>query len=879
MKTLNCPVCAKPLSDDAPQGICPSCLLQQAMQHSDATPQPLEIELQQLAAAFPQLVIEEMIGQGGMGRVYRAQQPHLNRTVALKVLSAERADDPEWLERFNREARALARLSHPNIVQIYDFGENPLPYLLMEHVDGVNLRQAMQQGGLTAREALVIVPKLCDALHYAHEHGVLHRDIKPENILIDTEGRVKLVDFGLAKLRDEGVLPFTLTQSGAKLGTLAYMAPEQVEKPSEVDHRADIYSLGVVLYEMLTGELPLGRFPTPSEASGVDARLDGVVMRTLEKRRERRPNSAHELRTDLENASASKPQVAQGGPGVRSQTAMILLAAFAGILITLTRFTGWQAAGGLMISGTCGLIGSWQLRHLLAGESPGLFPWSNITLYCMFSLAYFGFGGGSMGALFAAMALMALIDGQLRASIPMPVIRSLRVVALAGSGLAFLILILSLTSVLHEWLADGAKVSSSALAAADAAGLLMAVWLCIPRLRSAWMLLWKNKDPDLRPLPWERLIGVVLAVLLVPTFPSWRPTLYYNAKPVWQVISESKLPQSPLPAETLREKSLRKYEDEKPIRDRTQAWISRATKADTRAGQTKVLQEIREALRSSDTDTLRAALNTITGLHQIDFDHAPFRDEARRLLGSTAPEVRIAALSTVGGCKPDATDRARLVKLGATCTEGELSSLLYVFKILNQSDFTGQDAQIVLTLLERGMAGSQRDGGSMYGLDSRHILGVIWGCKVSPEIEARLIEWSHLDQDANGDIQVGNSRLGYNTFYHALSVVQNKTRASIKRLIELAYHPDTTNVAGRCLWGLNGTVPDLDDRAYLAGEVIKLLGLRSDDYLWKGGLSLLRSCTTPDQVPALEQLSKRETLPADRHESLTQIILHLKRPQ
>ncbi len=302
MNAIHCQTCGKPLPSDAPQGICPACLLERTLQDSDALPQPPELELQQLASLFPQLVIEELIGQGGMGRVYRAQQPHLNRVVALKVLSAERAGDPEWLERFNREARALARLSHPHIVQVYDFGETPLPYLLMEHVDGVNLRQAMQNGGLTAREALTIVPNLCDALHYAHEHGVLHRDIKPENILIDTEGRVKLVDFGLAKLRDEGVLHFTLTQSGSKLGTLAYMAPEQVEKPAEVDHRADIYSLGVVLYEMLTGELPLGRFPTPSEANGVDARLDGVVMRTLEKQPSKRFQTAAELKTSLENS-------------------------------------------------------------------------------------------------------------------------------------------------------------------------------------------------------------------------------------------------------------------------------------------------------------------------------------------------------------------------------------------------------------------------------------------------------------------------------------------------------------------------------------------------------------------------------------------------
>jgi serine/threonine protein kinase len=142
------------------------------------------------------------------------------------------------------------------------------------------------------------VPRLCDALHYAHEHGILHRDIKPENILIDKAGRVKIADFGLARFeREKDQNQVRLTMSGAQLGTAAYMAPEQVERPHDVDHRADIYSLGVVFYEMLTGELPIGRFAAPSEMSGVDPRLDSVVLRTLEKQRERRFQTADEVQT------------------------------------------------------------------------------------------------------------------------------------------------------------------------------------------------------------------------------------------------------------------------------------------------------------------------------------------------------------------------------------------------------------------------------------------------------------------------------------------------------------------------------------------------------------------------------------------------------
>src|SRR4029434_11213625 len=181
-------------------------------------------------------------------------------------------------------------------------------YLMMEFVDGVNLRQAMQAGRFSPSEALAIVPKMCEALQYAHEQGVLHRDIKPENILLDADGRVKIADFGVAKLAGGADVPgAALTATGAQLGTAAYMAPEQIERPQDVDHRADIYSLGVVFYELLTGELPLGRFPAPSEKAGTDPRLDTIVFRTLEKERERRFQSAGEVKTEVEHVTSSEP--------------------------------------------------------------------------------------------------------------------------------------------------------------------------------------------------------------------------------------------------------------------------------------------------------------------------------------------------------------------------------------------------------------------------------------------------------------------------------------------------------------------------------------------------------------------------------------------
>ena len=237
-----------------------------------------------------------------MGAVYKARQPQLDRFVALKILSHDLAGDPAFVERFNREARVLARLSHPNIVGIHDFGTaGPYCYLLMEYVDGVNLRQAMRAGRFTPTEALAMVQHLCSALKFAHEEGILHRDIKPENILIDSKGRVKIADFGIAKLVGEDRQhDVTLTLQGSVLGSPHYMAPEQIETPGDVDQRADIYSLGVVLYEMLTGELPIGRFALPSEKAAMDARIDDIVMRTLEKEREARYQSAGEVGTEVE---------------------------------------------------------------------------------------------------------------------------------------------------------------------------------------------------------------------------------------------------------------------------------------------------------------------------------------------------------------------------------------------------------------------------------------------------------------------------------------------------------------------------------------------------------------------------------------------------
>src|ERR1044071_6293518 len=220
----------------------------------------------------------------------------------MKILAPRSGGDRDFAGRFTREARALARLSHPNIVAVYDFGQiDGLNYFLMEYVDGPNLRQVQRAGRLTPREALQIIPQICAALQFAHDEGIVHRDIKPENVLLDKKGRVKIADFGLAKILGQEPQDLRLTGARDIMGTPHYMAPEQVEKPQEVDHRADIYSLGVVFYEMLTGELPLGKFDPPSHKVQIDVRLDDVVLRSLANNPDRRYQHVSEVKTELDS--------------------------------------------------------------------------------------------------------------------------------------------------------------------------------------------------------------------------------------------------------------------------------------------------------------------------------------------------------------------------------------------------------------------------------------------------------------------------------------------------------------------------------------------------------------------------------------------------
>jgi tRNA A-37 threonylcarbamoyl transferase component Bud32 len=332
-----CPDCGAALPSNAPEGLCPQCLLQQgagsgvtpsALQDAHTGPYPGPIpapQPQELARHFPHLEILELLGQGGMGAVYKARQVKLDRLVALKVLPPEVGREPAFAERFLREARALARLSHSHIVGIHDFGEvEGLYYFVMEFVDGGNLRQLMSGRPVEPARAGHIVAQVCEALDYAHGEGVVHRDIKPENILVDRKGGVKIADFGLARLVIRTPADFSLTGSRQIMGTPYYMAPEQIDRPQEVDHRADIYSLGVVLYELLTNKLPLGSFKPPSQQTRVDARFDAIVLRALAREPEQRYQTVGELKSDLE-AMTGQP-VQPDAPGASSFPQVVAVA-------------------------------------------------------------------------------------------------------------------------------------------------------------------------------------------------------------------------------------------------------------------------------------------------------------------------------------------------------------------------------------------------------------------------------------------------------------------------------------------------------------------------------------------------------------------------
>jgi len=334
-----CPQCGAALDPGARAGSpCPKCVLGAAMgaesvlegEDSLLTPVPdatpsgsgstpggwTPPEPSALQAEMPGYEVLSLLGRGGMGAVYKARQLNLDRPVAVKVLPPtleDVGDGVGFAERFRQEARSMAQLNHPSIIAVYDFGETPdgLLYFAMEFVEGMDILEYLRLNGgkLEPESALAICAHVLDALDYAHRRGVVHRDIKPANVLIDLEGRVRVADFGLAKTLsgagEESQAFRTLT--GVAMGTPAYMAPECLDPSVPTDHRADLYAVGVMLYQMLTGKLPQGRFKMPSEENPqVDPRFDELLERALASDPDYRVSAASEFRLGLD-AILSEP--------------------------------------------------------------------------------------------------------------------------------------------------------------------------------------------------------------------------------------------------------------------------------------------------------------------------------------------------------------------------------------------------------------------------------------------------------------------------------------------------------------------------------------------------------------------------------------------
>ncbi len=360
----NCPGCGKPLQEASWAGeLCPDCvakgssngaLVDDKAPHSFDSPEPgteeraekddfvtavtpvddrsvTEIGSESVHRAPDQRVgrsvgrykILGRLGQGGMGTVYEAEDPELQRKVALKVLLPELAEKPRALKRFKREAQSVAALSHPNVVTLYTFEEDgETHFLTMELVRGIPLGRLIPAGGLDIKELLERAIPLAEGLQAAHEHGIIHRDLKPANVMVDASGRLRILDFGLAKLRSkmpgdssQDTTLSVVTSQGAIVGTLPYMSPEQVTG-QVVDHRTDLFSLGVMLYEMATGQRPFGGetpthivaailrdrpIPVSELRDDLPEHLGRIIRRCLEKEPAKRYQTAQQVREELEN--------------------------------------------------------------------------------------------------------------------------------------------------------------------------------------------------------------------------------------------------------------------------------------------------------------------------------------------------------------------------------------------------------------------------------------------------------------------------------------------------------------------------------------------------------------------------------------------------
>lgn len=318
----SCHACGGIVTDDALGGICQRCHFASQEQGIWDPSEPASAE--EVSEKLERYQVGETLGRGAVGAVYGAIDTWLNREVAIKVM-ADNPNNPEYRERFLREATAMAALNHPHVVTIYDFGAvEDLHFIVMERMDGGTLAEEMGESRkLPVPRALSVFDQICDGLAYAHSRGVVHRDIKPSNILIGSDGKVKLSDFGLVKgLLPEEYREIALTRTRMAIGTPEYMAPEQMRGSAKIDHRADVYSAGAVLYEMLTGESAGGRYQAASKFEGVPRYLDPVLDRGLHKEPGGRYDDISAFRSDVASPPKSRrsrrwlAHVATAGIGV-----------------------------------------------------------------------------------------------------------------------------------------------------------------------------------------------------------------------------------------------------------------------------------------------------------------------------------------------------------------------------------------------------------------------------------------------------------------------------------------------------------------------------------------------------------------------------------
>ncbi|MGA0853966.1 MAG: serine/threonine-protein kinase [Luteolibacter sp.] len=266
-------------------------------------------EIDQLAPFFPAYQIECLIAIGGMGAVYKAVQKSLDRTVAIKILPREFSQDPVFCAGFEAEAKSMARLNHPNLIGVYDFGEvNGMLFIVMEFVPGQSLFHSTNGRAVEPNEVIRLITAICQGLAHAHENGIIHRDIKPSNVLLDHQNNPKIGDFGLAHPVGTG------HQEDAQIyGTPDYTAPEVINAPQSVNHRADIFSIGVLLHELLTGKLPASDQRPASQIAGCDLRFDAIIKRATAEVPEMRYLNAHQIVADI--SQIQRP--AATGPATR----------------------------------------------------------------------------------------------------------------------------------------------------------------------------------------------------------------------------------------------------------------------------------------------------------------------------------------------------------------------------------------------------------------------------------------------------------------------------------------------------------------------------------------------------------------------------------